>query len=65
MDSLQEAFNHPPESYEACFIIDACALFDYIWTVEQKHPPSSTNAYAWKGILVHCILQGQVEPIVL
>ncbi len=28
MDSLQEAFNHPPESYEACFIIDAFGLLN-------------------------------------
>ncbi len=28
MDSLQEAFIHPPELCVACFIIDARALFD-------------------------------------
>ncbi len=38
MDSLQEAFIHPPEPCEARFIIDARALFDVFWTVEQKHP---------------------------
>ncbi len=41
MDSLQEAFIHPPEPCEGCFIMDGCALFDYFWTVEQKHPPSA------------------------
>ncbi len=25
---------------EARFIMDACALFDVFWTVEQKHPPT-------------------------
>ncbi len=39
MDSLQEAFIHPPELCEARFITDARTLFDYFWTVEQKHPP--------------------------
>ncbi len=34
MDSLQEAFIHPPESCEACFNMGGCALFDYFWTVE-------------------------------
>ncbi len=37
MDSLQEAFIHPPEPCEARFIMDGCALFDYFWAVEQKH----------------------------
>ncbi len=41
MDSLQEAFIHPPEPCEARFIMDAHALFDYFWTVEQKHPPTA------------------------
>ncbi len=41
MDSLQEAFIHPPEPCEACFITDARALFDMFWTVEQKYPPST------------------------
>ncbi len=41
MDSLQEAFIHPPEPCEACFIMDARALFDVFWTVEQKHPPTA------------------------
>ncbi len=35
MDSLQEAFIHPPEPCEACFM-DAHTLFDYSWTVEQN-----------------------------
>ncbi len=37
IDSLQEDFIHPLEPCEACFIMDGCALFDYFWTVEQKH----------------------------
>ncbi len=41
MDSLQEAFIHPPEPCEGRFITDACALFDVFWTVEQKHPPTA------------------------
>ncbi len=40
MDSLQEAFIYAPEPCEACFIMDAHALFDDLWTVEQKHPPT-------------------------
>ncbi len=40
MDSLQEAFIHAPEPCEARFIMDAHALFDVFWTVQQKHPPS-------------------------
>ncbi len=28
MDSLQEAFIHPPELCEGRFITDACTLFD-------------------------------------
>ncbi len=28
-----------PKPCETCFNIDARALFDYFWTVEQKHPP--------------------------
>ncbi len=38
MDSLQEAFIHPPEPCEARFIMDERALFDVLWTVQQKHP---------------------------
>ncbi len=38
MDSLQEAFIHPPEPCEARLITDACALFDFLWTDEQKQP---------------------------
>ncbi len=39
MDSLQEAFIHPPKLCEAPFIMDTRTLFDVLWTVEQKHPP--------------------------
>ncbi len=38
MDSLQEAFIHPPEPCEARFIMDVRALFHVFWTVDQKHP---------------------------
>ncbi len=39
MDSLQEAFIHAPEPCEACFIMDAHALFNMFWTVkENTHP---------------------------
>ncbi len=38
MDSLQEAFIHPPEPCEARFITDALTLFHVSWTVEQKTP---------------------------
>ncbi len=41
MDSLQETFIHPPEPCEARFITDARGLFDYFWTIEQKHPPTA------------------------
>ncbi len=53
MDSLQEAHIHPPNPYEAHFIMDPRALFDYFWTVEQKHPPTPTYILptynAWKS----------------
>ncbi len=38
IDSLQEAFNHPPEPCEACFIMDVHTLFHVFWTVDKKHP---------------------------
>ncbi len=38
MDSLQEAFIHPPEPCEGHFITDAHALFHVFWTVDKKHP---------------------------
>ncbi len=38
MDSLQEAFIHPPELREGCFITDARTLFHVFWTVDNKHP---------------------------
>ncbi len=41
MDSLQEAFIHPPEPCEACFIMDAHTLYCVFWTVEQKQPPTA------------------------
>ncbi len=41
MDSLQEAFIHPPESCEGRFITDARTLFDVFWTVKQKHTPTA------------------------
>ncbi len=30
-----------PELCETCFIMDTRALFDYFWTFEYKHPPTS------------------------
>ncbi len=41
MDSLQEAFIHAPEPCEAHFIMDVRALFDFLWAVQQKHPPTA------------------------
>jgi len=41
MDSLQEAFIHPPKPCESNFIMDAHTLFDVFWTVEQKHLPTA------------------------
>ncbi len=41
MDSLQEALMHAPEPCEARFIMDVHTLFDILWTVEQKHPPTA------------------------
>ncbi len=38
MDLLQDFFIYPPGACEARFIMDAHALFDVFWTVEQKHP---------------------------
>uniref|UniRef100_A0A672P3Z9 Protein kinase domain-containing protein n=1 Tax=Sinocyclocheilus grahami TaxID=75366 RepID=A0A672P3Z9_SINGR len=35
----------PPEPCEACFVMDGCALFDYFWTVEQKHPPMPSTRH--------------------
>ncbi len=39
MDSLQEAFIHPPKPCESSFIMDAHPLFDVFWTVEQNTFP--------------------------
>ncbi len=44
MDSLQEAFIHPPEPCDAHFIMDVCTLFDVFWTVEQKPTHCNDNA---------------------
>ncbi len=41
MGSLQEPFIRAPEPCEACFIMNARALLDVLWTVEQKHPPTA------------------------
>ncbi len=41
LESLQEAFIHPPEPCEARFTMDVRALFNSFWTVEQKHPPTA------------------------
>ncbi len=44
---LQEAFIHKPELCDACFNMDGCTLFDYFWTIEQKHLPMDSKA--WKS----------------
>ncbi len=31
----------PVRACEARFIMDACTLFDVLWTVQQKHPPTA------------------------
>ncbi len=36
MDTLQEAFIHPPEPCDARFITDARTLFQVFWTVDKK-----------------------------
>ncbi len=51
MDLLQEAFIHVPEPCEACFILDACALFDILWTVEKKHPPTAMITLGRNGTI--------------
>ncbi len=33
--------SHAPEPCEARFIMDARTLFDVLWTVQQKHPPTA------------------------
>ncbi len=58
MDSLQEAFIHPPELCEARFIMDA--LFDVFWTVEQKHPPTAILTLARARIIFNITLIGFV-----
>ncbi len=40
MDIFAKTHGFASEPCEARFIMDACALFDYFWTVEQKHPPT-------------------------
>ncbi len=42
---LQEAFIHKPELCDACFNMDGCTLFDYFWTIEQKHLPMHFKAW--------------------
>ncbi len=37
MDSVQEAFIHPPKPCEGHFIMDARVLFHIFWTVDDKH----------------------------
>ncbi len=39
MDSLQEAFIHPPEPREARFITDPRALFHVFWNIEKSILP--------------------------
>ncbi len=40
-DRLQEACIHAPELRETRFTMDACTLFDVLWTVHQKHPSTA------------------------
>ncbi len=41
MELPQETLIQPPKPREARFIMVECALFDVLWTVEQKHPPTA------------------------
>ncbi len=41
MELPQETLIHPLKPREARFIMDVCALFGVLWTVEQKHPPTA------------------------
>ncbi len=45
MDSLQEAFIHPPELCEGRFIMDVCTLFH----VFRQKTPAYTHWKAWRG----------------
>ncbi len=38
MNTLHAPFIHTPEPCEACFIVEARALFNMFWTVKEKHP---------------------------
>ncbi len=48
LSSLQEAFIHPPEPFQAHFIMDTHTLFDVFWTV-QIELPSHCSDNAWKS----------------
>ncbi len=48
INSLQEAFIHPPEPREARFIMDGCALLDFFWTGKKK-TSAHCHFKAWKG----------------
>ncbi len=60
MDLLQEAFVHPLEPCEACFIMDARALFDEFWTVEQKHPLTAMITLGIARTIINITLTGFV-----
>ncbi len=69
MDSLQEAFIHPPEPCEACFIIDAHTLFDVfiyiciypnIW-LRPTRVVFSTWLFILKNIVFTYLLLGRVQ----
>ncbi len=49
MDLLQEAFINASEPCEACFMMEARALFDVFWTVEQKHLPTAMTMLGIAG----------------
>ncbi len=59
-DSLQVAFIHLPEPCEAHFMTDVCALFDYFWTVEQKHLPTPILTLRRARIIFNITLFGFV-----
>ncbi len=63
----------PPVPCEVCFIMDAHALFDYFWTVEQKHPPTPIITlgrarnifnvppigFVWKKKVIYTCIEGE------
>ncbi len=61
MDSLQEAFIHPPELCETRFIMDARTLFHvFFWTVDNKLPLTPLKVLAGTGQCFNITLIGFV-----